>query len=169
MENQGLELGQDRAPHGFLTQAPLLFITSLPAQLGIWASEGGRWVMGPVAWVGVAIAMIGIVFETVGDAQLKAFRAQSGKQGQGARHRPVALYPPPQLFRRCLHLVGYLAGGGGNRPCWLGEHHRPDVPDLHLTKWSGKPLLERSLKKNRPDYAAYIERTSGFFPWPPKK
>ena len=38
-----------------------------------------------------------------------------------------------------------------------------------LTKWSGKPLLERGLKKSRPGYAEYVARTSGFFPLPPKK
>jgi steroid 5-alpha reductase family enzyme len=37
-----------------------------------------------------------------------------------------------------------------------------------LTKWSGKPLLERGLAKSRPGYAEYVERTSGFIPWPPK-
>ena len=36
-----------------------------------------------------------------------------------------------------------------------------------LTKWSGKPLLEKGLKKSRPGYDDYVERTSGFFPWPP--
>jgi steroid 5-alpha reductase family enzyme len=38
-----------------------------------------------------------------------------------------------------------------------------------LTRWSGAPLLERSLKKHRPGYEDYIRRTSGFFPLPPKK
>ena len=37
-----------------------------------------------------------------------------------------------------------------------------------LTRWSGKALLEKGLHKTRPDYAAYVQRTSGFIPWPPK-
>lgn len=40
----------------FLTQAPLLFITCLPAQLGIWASDGGRTIIGPLGAMGAAIA-----------------------------------------------------------------------------------------------------------------
>jgi steroid 5-alpha reductase family enzyme len=30
-------------------------------------------------------------------------------------------------------------------------------------------LLERSLSENKPQYKDYIERTSSFFPWFPKK
>ena len=33
----------------------------------------------------------------------------------------------------------------------------------------GKPLLEKSLMKNRPGYADYVARTSRFIPWPPKR
>ena len=45
----------------------------------------------------------------------------------------------------------------------------PQFLTFTLTKWSGKPLLEKSMAKRRPDYAAYVERTSGFVPWPPKR
>jgi steroid 5-alpha reductase family enzyme len=30
-------------------------------------------------------------------------------------------------------------------------------------------MLESRLRKTRPDYVAYIEQTSGFVPWPPRK
>jgi len=40
--------------------------------------------------------------------------------------------------------------------------------NLLLVKVSGKDLLEKSLGR-RPAYQAYMERTSGFFPKPPKK
>jgi steroid 5-alpha reductase family enzyme len=38
-----------------------------------------------------------------------------------------------------------------------------------LMKVSGVPMLERSIGKRRPGYAAYAERTSTFFPRPPRK
>jgi steroid 5-alpha reductase family enzyme len=38
-----------------------------------------------------------------------------------------------------------------------------------LTRGTGKPLLEKSIRDRRPGYAEYVERTSGFFPLPPKK
>lgn len=34
---------------------------------------------------------------------------------------------------------------------------------------SGKPMLERHLTPERPDWAAYAARTSGFFPLPPRR
>ena len=40
---------------------------------------------------------------------------------------------------------------------------------LLLTKGSGKPITERKMAKEKPDFAAYVARTSGFFPLPPKK
>jgi steroid 5-alpha reductase family enzyme len=38
-----------------------------------------------------------------------------------------------------------------------------------LMKWSGAPTLEHRLRKTRPDYVRYIETTSSFVPWPPKR
>jgi len=44
----------------------------------------------------------------------------------------------------------------------------PLIMTFLLTRVSGRDLLERQLKK-RPAYQAYIEKTSGFIPRPPKK
>lgn len=53
----------------FLVQAPLLFITCLPVQLGIWASAADpARAVGAPGWLGVLAALAGIAFETVGDA-----------------------------------------------------------------------------------------------------
>jgi len=37
-----------------------------------------------------------------------------------------------------------------------------------LMRVSGVPLLERNIHERRPDYAGYAERTSAFFPRPPR-
>ncbi|OYZ85657.1 MAG: hypothetical protein B7Y00_07575, partial [Sphingomonadales bacterium 17-56-6] len=70
MEKKGWSWSKTSLLSVFLTQAPLLFITCLPAQLGIWASEGAPKDLGPLAFIGATIALIGILFETIGDAQL---------------------------------------------------------------------------------------------------
>jgi steroid 5-alpha reductase family enzyme len=41
------------------------------------------------------------------------------------------------------------------------------VMTVLLTRVSGKDHLERSMSE-RPGYAAYVERTSGFVPLPPR-
>jgi steroid 5-alpha reductase family enzyme len=43
------------------------------------------------------------------------------------------------------------------------------VMTILLTRVSGKAMLERDIAQRRPQYADYIERTSGFFPRPPKR
>jgi steroid 5-alpha reductase family enzyme len=37
-----------------------------------------------------------------------------------------------------------------------------------LLRVSGVALLERSLQHRKEGYAAYMARTSAFFPWPPR-
>ena len=58
----------------FAPQAVLLFLTCLPAQLGILASAEPA-PLGPLAWAGLALWSVGVFFEWVGDWQLSRFRA----------------------------------------------------------------------------------------------
>lgn len=153
----------------FLTQAPLLFITCLPAQLGIWASESGGPIMGPVAWAGVAVALTGIVFESIGDAQLKAFRANPAGKGKVLSTGLWRYTRHPNYFGDACTWWGIWLVAAETGPWGWASIIGPIFLTFTLTRWSGKPLLERGLKKSRPDYAAYVERTSGFFPWPPKR
>jgi steroid 5-alpha reductase family enzyme len=153
----------------FLTQAPLLFITCLPAQLGIWASEGGRTIMGPVAWVGVIVAITGILFETIGDAQLKAFRDNPVNKGKVLDTGLWRYTRHPNYFGDACTWWGIWLIAAETGPLGWASVIGPIFLTFTLTKWSGKPLLERGLKKSRPEYAAYVARTSGFFPWPPRK
>jgi len=40
---------------------------------------------------------------------------------------------------------------------------------LLIIKVSGVALLEKTLSESKPQYREYIQRTSSFFPWFPKK
>jgi steroid 5-alpha reductase family enzyme len=153
----------------FLTQAPLLFITCLPAQLGIWASDGGRTVIGPLGAAGALIAFIGIAFEAIGDAQLNAFRANPAKKGKVLDTGLWRYTRHPNYFGDACTWWGiWLVAAETGLPGWISIIG-PIFLTFTLTKWSGKPLLEYGMKKTRPDYADYVRRTSGFFPLPPKK
>ncbi len=152
----------------FLTQAPLLFITCLPAQLGIWASDGGRTVIGPLGAVGAVIALIGIAFETIGDAQLNSFLADPANKGKVLDTGLWRFTRHPNYFGDACTWWGiWLVAAETGLPGWISIIG-PVFLTFTLTRWSGKPLLERGMKKTRPEYAAYVARTSGFFPWPPK-
>lgn len=154
----------------FLTQAPLLFLTCLPAQLGIWASATTPpATLGLLSAIGTMAALTGIAFESIGDWQLKRFRADAANKGRVLDTGLWRYTRHPNYFGDALAwwgiwLVAAEAGWGVALASLIG----PVFLTFTLTKWSGKALLEKGLHKTRPDYADYVQRTSGFIPWPPK-
>ena len=150
----------------FLLQGPLLWFVSLPAQVGILA-EADKGI-GPLAWAGAALALFGIAFETIGDAQLEAFRKDADSKGK-VMDRGLWRYTrhPNYFGDACawwgIWLVSASTGAG------LWTILSPILLTWMLMKWSGAPILEKGLKKTRPGYADYVARTSGFVPWPPGK
>ena len=153
----------------FGPQAVLLFVTSLPAQLGILASAHPAPI-GPLAWAGFALWLTGVVFETVGDAQLKAFRADPAMKGKVLSTGLWRYTRHPNYFGdACVWWGIWLVAAEAGLVVALASLIGPLFLTFTLTKWSGKPLLEKGLAKSRPGYAGYVARTSGFIPWPPKR
>ena len=153
----------------FGPQAVLLFLTSLPAQIGILASPRPAEI-GPLAWAGFALWLTGMLFETVSDAQLKAFRADPTMKGKVLDTGLWRYTRHPNYFGdACVWWGIWLAAAEGGLWVALGSLIGPLFLTFTLTRWSGKPLLEKGLAKTRPGYAAYVARTSGFIPWPPKR
>lgn len=153
----------------FAPQALLLFLTSLPAQLGILASPEGAEI-GLIGIAGFALWLGGMVFEVLGDAQLKAFRADPANKGKVLDTGLWRYTRHPNYFGDCCVWWGiWLVAAGAGPWIALASLPGPLFLTFTLTKWSGKPLLEKGLAKSRPGYADYVARTSGFFPWPPKQ
>jgi len=167
MDKQGMSFAKAALLKAWVTQIPLLFIVCLPAQLGILLA--GADSPGPVAIIGTVIAVVGITFETIGDMQLKAFRSNPGSKGKVLDTGLWKYTRHPNYFGDfCAWWGIWLAASQTGWPVWVAIVG-PLFLSFTLMKWSGAPLLEKSLKKNRPDYVDYIERTSGFFPMPPRK
>ena len=154
----------------FLTQAPLLFLTCLPAQLGIWAGANDPApALGPLGWIGLAAALTGIAFETIGDAQLAAFRKDPANRGKVLDTGLWRYTRHPNYFGDTLTWWGiWLVAADAAAWAGIASIAGPIFLTFTLTRWSGKALLEKGLHKTRPDYADYVRRTSGFLPWPPK-
>lgn len=150
----------------FLLQGPLLWFVSLPAQVGILAQTDNA--IGPLAWAGTALALIGITFETVGDLQLEAFRADPANKGQ-VMNRGLWRYTrhPNYFGDACAWWGIWLVSAATGVGLWTVAS--PVLLTWMLMRWSGAPLLEKGLKKSRPGYADYVARTSGFVPWPPRR
>ncbi|HMT45257.1 MAG TPA: DUF1295 domain-containing protein [Chakrabartia sp.] len=164
MEKKGWSFGKAALIQVFAMQGPLLFIVCLPAQAG-QVPDGPE--LGLLSAIGAAVALTGILLETVGDAQLNAFRANPANRGQVLQTGLWRYTRHPNYFGdTCLWwgiwLIALEAGMG-----WtvIG----PALLTWLLTRLSGVPMLERALTKSRPGYADYVARTSAFFPWPPKR
>ena len=153
----------------FGPQAVLLFITCLPAQLGILASPAPA-PLGPLAWTGLALWLTGVLFESVGDAQLNAFRANPANKGKVLDTGLWRYTRHPNYFGDACAWWGiWLVAAEAGAMIALVSLIGPLFLTFTLTRWSGKPLLEKGLAKTRPGYADYVARTSGFIPWPPKR
>ena len=62
----------------YLTQAVVLYVVSLPVQIGQYGSGAPMWLL--VA--GAAVWLVGFVFESVGDWQLRRFAADPANRGR---------------------------------------------------------------------------------------
>jgi steroid 5-alpha reductase family enzyme len=165
MDKKGWSFAKASFIQVFAMQCVLLIIVCLPAQLGQIAVEPSG--IGMIGWIGAALATIGILFESIGDAQLKAFRANPDNKGKVLDTGLWRYTRHPNYFGDVCTWWGIWLVAAETT---LGLYSiiGPLVLTFLLTRVSGVPMLEHRLKKNRPDYDAYLRRTSSFFPWPPR-
>ena len=149
----------------FALQAPLQFVVALPAQIG---QLGGPGPLGALGWAGVAIAVVGVVFESVGDFQLVAFKANPANAGKVLQTGLWRYTRHPNYFGdACVWWGLWLVATDGGPGVWTLP--APILLTVLLTRWSGVPTVEGRMRRKRPDYEAYVQRTSGFIPLPPRK
>ena len=149
----------------FLFQGLMMFIVSLPVQLG---QDDATPDLGVFAVLGVVLWLIGLFFETVGDAQLARFKADPANSGK-VMNRGLWRYTrhPNYFGDACvwwgIAIVAAETGSGA----WglIGAA----LMNLLLRRVSGVVLLEKSLTKRREGYDEYIANTSPFIPLPPRK
>jgi steroid 5-alpha reductase family enzyme len=151
----------------YLPQAVILWIVSLPVQLGQYGFASGALSV-VVTALGVVLWAIGLTFEAVGDAQLATFRADPGNRGQVMDRGLWRYTRHPNYFGDAAvwwgltllalhHYAGLIGLLGTALMTWL------------LVKGTGKKLLESTIGDRRPGYADYVRRTSGFLPLPPRR
>lgn len=147
----------------FLLQAVLLWVVSLPVQLGqVYAQPEG---VSALNVVGAALALFGIVYESTADAQLVAFRADPTNRGtvldtglwRHTRH--------PNYFGEACVWWGLFLLAAVNLPTAVAVLG-PIALTALLLRWSGIGPLESQLTRSKPGYVDYIRSTSAFVPMP---
>ena len=152
----------------YLFQGVLMWIVSLPLQFGIGTSTKTSWWVLPLV-TGVLVWLVGFAFESIGDAQLRAFKADPNSAGQVMDRGLWRYTRHPNYFGDAsvwwgIFVVSLGAGGWA----WIGVIG-PVVMTTLLRRVSGVTLLEKSLVKRRPGYEDYVRRTSPFIPRPPRR
>lgn len=149
----------------FLLQAGLAWVVSLPVQAGIQGSAGVA-LTSPLVVAGAVLWGIGLTFETVGDLQLVRFKRDPASRGQVLDRGLWRYTRHPNYFGDFLVWWGLFLIAAATGAWWtvIG----PVLMSVLLIRVSGAGLLERTIGQRRPGYDAYVRRTSGFFPRPPK-
>jgi steroid 5-alpha reductase family enzyme len=136
--------------------APLAIVQLRPVVHPIWCLAGC------VAWT------VGFLFEAVADAQLLAFQRDPASRGRVLDSGLWRYSRHPNYFGEALLWWGFgafalgVAGGA-----WT--LYAPLVTTFLLLRVSGVPMLEAGMASRRPGYREYVERTSSFFPRPPRR
>ena len=149
----------------FLVQGVAAYIVSLPLQVAAAGESSTR--LGWVAALGVLVFAIGIGFETIGDAQLARFKADAANKGKIMDRGLWAWTRHPNYFGDAAVWWGLWLIAAEVWPAVLTVLS-PVVMTYFLAFATGARLLESEMAK-RPGYPEYQQRTSMFFPLPPRR
>ncbi|MBV9831441.1 MAG: DUF1295 domain-containing protein [Marmoricola sp.] len=150
----------------FVTQGVALWFVSLPVQVAA-GTDTASW--SGLTWIGALVWATGLVFESVGDHQLAAYRQQPRDSKPPVMETGLWRYTrhPNYFGDACVWWGIWLAGAGASG--WvLATVLSPVVMAYFLLFATGAKLLERTMMQ-RPGYPEYAARTSMFFPLPPKR
>ncbi len=149
----------------FVVQGVVMWVVSLPVQIGTTSPNH------VVSWsvvIGIAIWAIGLFFESVGDWQLARFKSDPGNAGRVLDTGLWRFTRHPNYFGDFVVWWGiYFVAVALSGVWWTAIG--PIVMSIFLMRISGVTLLEKSLRKTKPDYADYEQRTNAFFPGIPSK
>ncbi|MBY8886728.1 DUF1295 domain-containing protein [Streptomyces sp. PTM05] len=149
----------------YLAQGALVWLVSLPVQ-------AAAYVRGPVgagAYAGCALWAVGLFFEAVGDFQLARFKADPAHRGQVMDRGLWGWTRHPNYFGDFLVWWGlYVVAACDAWQAAAVGALSPLVMTFLLTRGSGQRLLEAHMA-DRPGYAEYVARTSGFVPLPRRR
>jgi steroid 5-alpha reductase family enzyme len=147
----------------YLPQGLVMFFVSLSVQIGMFATGGLGW----LAVLGVLLWLTGFFFESVGDWQLQQFKRDPRRRGTVLDTGLWRLTRHPNYFGDAAVWTGLFLIAADSWPGILTVLS-PALMVWTLAAKTGKPLAEQAMS-GRPGYREYVEATSSFIPWPPKR
>lgn len=148
----------------FLLQGILLWIISAPLLAAQSGAIPDHWTV--IDALGVLAWAVGFFFESAGDAQLARFKSDPANKGRVLSSGVWRWTRHPNYFGDAAQWWGFFLIGASAGGWWAV--FSPVIMTLLLLRVSGVALLEKTME-TRPGYKEYIERTSAFVPWFPKK
>nr|WP_198967828.1 DUF1295 domain-containing protein [Mycobacterium shottsii] len=149
----------------FVLQAFLTLFISFPLQLSAFTGPTPKPLLA-VGALGVGVWLLGVVFEALGDHQLRAFKADPANRGAIMDRGLWAWTRHPNYFGdACVWWGLWLVTITGWVP--LITVGSPLLMTYFLVDVSGARLTEKHMK-DRPGFGEYQRRTAYFVPRPPR-
>ncbi len=150
----------------FGLQGVLMWVVAFPVMFAQTIREPAS--LGIAALAGAALWLVGFAFESIGDWQMARFKADPENSGEVMDRGLWRYTRHPNYFGDvCVWFGLFLIAC--DSPWGILTIVGPIMMTYFLLKVTGKALLERRMSRKKPNYAAYIARTSGFVPWFPKR
>jgi steroid 5-alpha reductase family enzyme len=145
----------------WIPQGGAIWLVSLPVQVSAVAGSG----IPALAVVGAAVWLLGVLFESVGDAQLAAYKRDPDRGPVMDRGLWRCTRHPNYFGDACVWWGLWLVAASA----WPGVLTilSPLAMTYFLVFATGARLLEETMMK-RPGYPEYAARTSMFVPLPPR-
>ncbi len=149
----------------FALQGVTMFLLGLPAVISLTAEEPRT--LGVLGYLGATVWLVGFAFETIGDFQLVRFKADPANEGTILDAGLWRYTAHPNYFGEVVMAWGIFLAAADVPWAALGVIGPLAYTRLILTV-TGTPTLEKKLRRTRPGYDEYLDRTSSFWPRPPR-
>jgi steroid 5-alpha reductase family enzyme len=149
----------------FFLQGIILWIVATPL-IAVQVSKQPEQLTG-LDYLAILIWLIGFTFEALGDWQLRRFKANPANKGKVLDTGVWRYTRHPNYFGDAAQWWAYYLIALAAGAWWT--IFSPLLMTSLLLRVSGVSLLEKTLKEEKPGYKEYIEATSEFIPWFPRK
>jgi len=149
----------------FWLQGALLWVISLPLYQAQHPEPAGLTLLDGL---GVTLFAVGFVFEAGGDWQLARFK-QDPRNAGAVMDRGLWRYTRhPNYFGDAVVWWAFFCFAAATPGGWWTVFS-PILMTGLLLRVSGVALLEKRLQSTKPAYRRYVEETSAFVPWFPRR